>query len=146
MHKFTSLLALAFGLFHGLILLGDAYINYTLAQVLLPFASRSFRPVWVGLGQVALYLLALVGLSFYARPWIGRRAWRLIHFLSFAVFLLALAHGAASGTDTREAWVRSMYWVSGGSLLFLTIYRILIVRGRSKERPGMEHNRAISSI
>lgn len=39
-HQFTSLLGLVFGLFHGLILLGDAYIDYSLAQVLLPFASQ----------------------------------------------------------------------------------------------------------
>lgn len=125
-HQFTSLLALAFAIFHSLILLGDAYINYTLAQVLIPFGSRTFRPVAVGLGQVSLYVLALVGLSFYARPWIGRRAWRIIHFLSFAVFLLVLAHGVGSGTDTGQPLVRALYWGSGGSLLFLTIYRILI--------------------
>src|SRR5688500_5197439 len=56
-HQFTSLLALSFGLFHGLILLGDSYLDYTLAQILVPFGSVSFRPLWVGLGQIALYLL-----------------------------------------------------------------------------------------
>ena len=135
-HQFTSLLALAFGLFHGLILLGDTYINYTLAQVVVPFGSRAFRPIWVGFGQLALYGLALVGLSFYVRPWIGRSAWRTIHFLSFAVFLLGLAHGVGSGTDTGESWARVMYWFSGGSLLFLTIYRVLIVRSSATARVG----------
>lgn len=131
-HQFTSLLGLAFGLFHGLILLGDAYIDYSLTQVLLPFASGGFKPLWVGLGQLALYVLALIDFSFYVRPWIGRGAWRTIHFLSFAVFLLALAHGIGSGTDTQQPLVRAMYWFSGGSLLFVTIYRILITRGTSK--------------
>ncbi|MBV9791374.1 MAG: hypothetical protein JOZ51_24470 [Chloroflexi bacterium] len=131
-HQFTSLLGLAFGLFHGLILLGDAYIDYSLTQVLLPFGSGGFRPLWVGLGQLALYVLALIDFSFYVRPWIGRGAWRMIHFLSFAVFLLALAHGIGSGTDTQQPLVRAMYWFSGGSLLFVTIYRILITRGTSK--------------
>lgn len=145
-HQFTSLLALVFGLFHALILLGDTYINYTLAQVLVPFRSRAFQPLWVGLGQIALYLLAVVGFSFYARPWIGRRAWRIIHFLSFAVFLLALAHGIGSGTDTRVFWIRAMYWLSGGSLLFLTIYRVLIVRGMSRERQSRQPGRVSSSI
>lgn len=133
-HQFTSLLGLALGLFHGLILLGDAYINYSLVQVLLPFGSQGFRPLWVGLGQLALYVLALIDFSFYVRPWIGRGAWRMIHFLSFAVFLLALAHGIGSGTDTQQPLVRAMYWFSGGSLLFVTIYRILITRGTSKAR------------
>lgn len=136
-HQFTSLLGLAFGLFHGLILLGDAYIDYSLAQVLLPFGSQGFRPLWVGLGQVALYVLALIDFSFYVRPWIGRGAWRMIHVLSFAVFLLALAHGVGSGTDTQQPLVRAMYWFSGGSLLFATIYRVLITRGTSKARPNV---------
>jgi predicted ferric reductase len=145
-HQFTSLLALAFGLFHGLILLGDAYIDYTLAQVLVPFGSGTFRPLWVGLGQLALYLLAVVGLSFYVRSWIGRRTWRMIHFLSFAVLLLALAHGIGSGTDTALPWVRAMYWFSGGSLLFLTLYRVLIGIGPAKSKPAAAQDRVGSSI
>jgi len=125
LHRHTSLLGLAFALFHALVLLGDRYIGYTLAQVLTPFASAGYRPQWVGLGQVGLYMLALVALSFYARRAIGQRLWRLIHGLSFAVFLLALVHGLLSGTDSAAAWARALYWLSGGSLLFLTIYRLL---------------------
>ncbi|HEY1017133.1 MAG TPA: hypothetical protein VGE07_30745, partial [Herpetosiphonaceae bacterium] len=136
MHQHASLLGLAFGLFHGLILMGDSYINYSLMQVLVPFRSGAYRPLWVGLGQLALYGLALVGLSFYARPLIGRRAWRLIHFLSFLVFALALFHGVKSGTDTQHAWARAFYWATGGSLIFLTIYRILITATNKRPAPA----------
>ncbi|MBI3362534.1 MAG: ferric reductase-like transmembrane domain-containing protein [Chloroflexi bacterium] len=125
LHQHASLLGLAFALFHGLILMGDKYINYTLRQVLLPFASVDYRPLWVGVGQIGFYLLALVGLSFYARRQMGNRLWRLIHYLSFAVFALALLHGLMSGTDSATTWARSLYWTSGGSLLFLTVYRVL---------------------
>lgn len=128
LHQHTSLLGLAFALFHGLILLGDAYIQATLAQLLIPFAYQGFKPLWVGLGQLALYGLALVGLSFYVKDRIGRTAWRLIHVLSFAVFGLVLAHGIWSGSDSGVLWVRSIYWISGASLLFLTIYRLLVAR------------------
>ena len=125
LHQHASLLGLAFALFHALVLMGDHYINYSLAQVLMPFASTAYRPLWVGLGQIGLYLMVLVGLSFYVRGVTGRRFWRLLHYLSFVVFLLGLAHGVLSGTDTTTAWVRGMYWASGGSLLFLMIYRLL---------------------
>lgn len=128
LHQYASLLGLAFALFHALVLMGDHYINYDLAQVLVPFASVSYRQVWVGLGQVGLYLLALVGLSFYVRKRIGQRSWRLIHFLSFAVFLLALAHGVASGTDGGTIWASGLYWLSAGSLLFMAVYRVLVRR------------------
>jgi predicted ferric reductase len=126
LHQYTSLLGLAFGLFHALILMGDQYINYTLAQILVPFNSVGYKPVWVGLGQVGFYLLAIVSLSFYVRKRIGHRAWRLIHFLSFLSLVLALAHGIMSGTDSTLDWLRGFYFASGASLLFLTLYRVVI--------------------
>lgn len=125
-HQHTSLLGLAFALFHALVLLGDHYMNYSLAQLLVPFASAGYKPLEVGLGQVALYLLAIVGLSFYARRLIGRKLWRAIHFLSFALFVLALLHGIGSGSDGVAPLVRGLYWGSGASLLFLSIYRVLV--------------------
>ena len=128
LHQHTSLLGLAFALFHALVLLGDRYIGYTLAQVLVPFASAGYRPLPVGLGQVGLYLLAVVALSFYVRRITGYWFWRIVHFLSFAIFLLALAHGLWSGTDSAALWARGLYWASGGSILFLTIYRLLAAR------------------
>lgn len=128
LHQHTSLLGLGFALFHALVLLGDRYMNYTVSQLLTPFASQAYRPQWVGLGQVSLYLAAVVALSFFARSTIGHRFWRMIHYLSFVVFLLALAHGLLSGTDSPAVWARGMYLVSGGSVLFLTLYRWLSAR------------------
>ena len=125
LHQYATLLGLAFVLFHALILLGDRYIHYTLGSILLPFASGEYKPFWVGLGQVGFYLMALVAFSFYLRKRITTRVWRLIHYLSFAVFVLALAHGVLSGSDSQSAWIRGGYWVSAGLLLFLLIYRIL---------------------
>jgi predicted ferric reductase len=126
LHQHASLLGLAFALFHALILLGDRYIQATLFQVLVPFQYTGYEPLWVGLGQVGFYGLAIVGLSFYVKDRIGRRAWRLIHFLSFAVFALALLHGFWSGSDSQSDLARVIYWTSGGSVLFLTVYRALI--------------------
>jgi hypothetical protein len=126
LHEHASILGLAFGLFHALILLGDRYASYSLAQILIPFASGGALTGWVGLGQVGLYLMGIVGLSFYVRPLIGRAGWRLIHFLSFATFGLALLHGVMSGSDTGTPWAQAIYWLSGGSLLFLTVYRVLM--------------------
>ncbi|HET7770893.1 MAG TPA: hypothetical protein VFN74_19120, partial [Chloroflexota bacterium] len=124
LHQFASLLGLAFALFHGMILLGDRYIGYTLRDVLVPFASRGYRPVWVGLGQVTFYVSLVVGLSFYVRRRIGHRAWRLLHFASFAAFAGALAHGVFAGTDGASALARFAYWAAGISVVFLTYYRI----------------------
>jgi predicted ferric reductase len=135
LHQFASLLALAFALFHALILMGDKYIDYTLAQVLIPFNSSGYKPVWVGLGQLGFYLLALVGLSFYVRKRLGNRAWRTLHYLSFLTFALALLHGIFTGTDSGILALRVFYWVTGGALLFLLVYRILVTKFAAK-RPA----------
>lgn len=145
LHQYTSLLGLALGCFHGLILVGDGYSNYTLAQLLVPFATTQYRPVWVGLGQAGLYLGAVVGLSFYVRRFIGYRAWRLIHFGSFVFFAMVLFHGLGSGTDSTALWARTLYFGTGLSVLALTVQRIVVARradsltSAPKNRPQINH-------
>jgi predicted ferric reductase len=125
LHEYLSLLGLGFALFHGLILLGDHYSNYSLSRLLVPFAAGQYHPFWVGIGQLGLYAwLILVG-SFYVRKSIGQKTWRLLHFVSFLAYLGALIHGLASGTDTSLGWVNGFYWLTGGSFLFLLTYRII---------------------
>jgi predicted ferric reductase len=124
-HEYTSLLGLAFALFHALVLLGDHYIQFTLAQILMPFATLGYRPLWVGIGQTGFYAWIIVAFSFYVRQGIGQKTWRLIHYLSFAMYLAGLLHGLFSGTDTSADWARWYYWISGGSLLFLFMTRLV---------------------
>jgi hypothetical protein len=64
LHQFSGLLGLAFALLHGGVLLGDQYVGFTPLQLLLPFAAAGYRPLAVGLGQVAFYVGLLVALSF----------------------------------------------------------------------------------
>ncbi|MCW5859028.1 MAG: ferric reductase-like transmembrane domain-containing protein [Caldilineales bacterium] len=124
LHQFSSLLALAFSAFHGLILLGDSYISYTLSQILIPFASSEYHPLATGLGQIAVYLALAASFSFYIRKRIGQRAWRLLHFTTFVAFFLTTLHGALAGTDT--AVLLPLYIAASLSILFLTLYRIFI--------------------
>jgi predicted ferric reductase len=126
LHEYVSLLGLAFAVFHALILIGDRYINYQLVQILMPFGSINYHPVWVGLGQIGLYTWAIISATFYIRKGIGPKAWKLIHYASFFNFLIAIIHGLGSGTDTSIPWVQGVYWFLGGSFLFLTIYRIVL--------------------
>jgi len=126
-HEYVSLLGLAFAIFHALIILGDQYINFTVVQLLTPFSTVAYKPQWVGLGQVGFYAWALIALSFYIRPTIGQKTWRLFHYLTFGLYFLALFHGIFSGTDSSANWAQQYYWFSGASLLFLFFVRILTV-------------------
>lgn len=125
LHEYVSLLGLAFAIFHALILMGDHYINFKLAEILVPFGTVNYHPIWVGLGQIGLYIWAILSASFYVRQFIGPKAWRFIHYASFFTFLTALFHGLASGSDTSLPWAHTVYWSLGGSLIFLVLYRII---------------------
>ncbi len=127
-HKFVSIFGLAMGAFHGLLLLGDKYLSMPLSQILLPFSVAGYRPTWVGFGQISLYLWGLVVLSFYLRKIISGKGWRWVHFISFLTFAGILVHGITSGTDTSTPWMTIIYWITGGSILFLTFYRMLHAR------------------
>jgi predicted ferric reductase len=124
-HEYVSLLGLGFALFHGLILLGDAYSNYSLAQLLIPFAGGQYHPFWVGLGQLGFYAWAILAGSFYVRKGIGQKTWRVLHYVSFLAYVGALVHGIAAGTDSSLGWVQAFYWITGGSFLFLFTYRVI---------------------
>lgn len=125
-HEFVSLLGIGFTLFHALVLLGDKFINYDLTQILIPFTS-SYEPIWVGLGQLGFYVMLFVTLSFYVRKRIGQKFWRVIHYISFINYGIALLHGITSGSDTELNWAQQYYWISGGTLLFLLMYRIVTI-------------------
>jgi predicted ferric reductase len=140
LHEYVSLLGLAFAVFHALILLGDRYINYQLAQILLPFGSINYHPVWVGVGQIAFYVWAIISATFYIRQSIGPKAWKIIHYASFFNFLVALIHGLASGTDSTTAWAQGIYWFLGGSVLFLTVYRICVTLMPPKVKAAAPHS------
>ncbi len=138
-HKFVSLFGLALGGFHGLLLLGDKYLNLPLREVLTPFAVAGYRPTWVGFGQISFYLWGIVILSFYLRKVIGGKGWRLVHFVSFATFFSILIHGILSGSDTGTPWMTTIYWITGGSIVFLTIYRILFARQQRKIKQAKQN-------
>lgn len=129
LHQFLSLLALGFTGLHVLVLLGDQYLPFSLAQVLIPFAAP-YRPLWVGLGVIGFYLALLVSITFYIRRSIGTRTFRLIHYTSYAAYLLATVHGWFAGTDTALGVTRWLYVMSALVVVFLTVYRVLMARVR----------------
>lgn len=116
-------LALSLAALHALLLLGDRFAGFTPTTLVVPFRA-SYRPLWSGLGILALYLLAAVQWSIQLRPRLGYRAWRAIHYASFAVFALALVHGLLSGTDSAAPPLRFMYLFTGASVAALVAWRL----------------------
>ncbi len=103
LHEALSLTTLAMVALHGLALLGDAFLNPGLAGIAIPFVG-AYRPIWTGLGIVAGYGLAGLGLTYYLRNRIGAARWRRAHRLTAAFWLLAIAHTIGAGSDAGQLW------------------------------------------
>lgn len=102
-HEALSLTALAAVALHGLSLLGDAYLNPGVAGIAIPFTGP-YRPPWTGLGIIAGYGLAVLGLTYYLRERIGAARWRRLHRLTAVFWLAAIAHTIGAGSDTAQWW------------------------------------------
>lgn len=122
-HRFLSLLAVAFTLFHVYVLLGDRYIGYSVWELSVPFQSP-YRPIATAAGVAAMYAMLLIVGSFYARKIIGQRTWRMLHFGTFALYALATAHGIYAGTDSGTWWARDIYLGTIAGVLLMTAYRL----------------------
>src|SRR5690242_9065361 len=123
-HEATALAALIMIAAHGLALLGDSYLRPELAGIAIPFVM-SHRPLWTGLGIVAGWLAALLGLTFYVRRWIGPRLWRRLHRWTLAVYVLAVIHTIGAGTDARTAWFLVIVVGTSAPLAVMALARLL---------------------
>jgi len=131
-HRFLSILTLGFVVFHVLIVLPDRYIGFSIVELLVPLASP-YRPEFMALGILALALLLLIIGSFYARRLVGYRTWRMLHYITFALFISAMAHGIGAGTDSGRPWAAYLYAATGLVVFNLALYRAL--RGTSRGLP-----------
>jgi predicted ferric reductase len=132
LHNWLSWLAVGLGSFHAFLLLFDNYYTYSLAHLLIPFIGP-YRPGAVGLGIIGLYLLALTSASFSWRGWLGQKAWRRLHYLTYAAYVLVTIHGLLAGTDSQGLTMRIVYLGSVVLVLFLTNYRLLAAPKQRKE-------------
>lgn len=132
-HESATLVTLGLIVAHGGLLLFDSYLRPGLAGITLPFAL-SYRPLFTGVGIIAGWLAAILGLSFYARKRIGVKTWRFMHRFTIVVYLLALVHVIGSGTDARSPWMMALLTVLTAPIVFAFTYRML--PSSSRRRPA----------
>jgi sulfoxide reductase heme-binding subunit YedZ len=127
LHEALSLTTLAMVALHGFSLLGDAFLNPGLAGIAVPFVGP-YRPLWTGIGIVAGYGLAALGLTYYVRDRIGAARWRRVHRLTAIFWLLAIAHTIGAGNDTTEIWFLA---ASGALVIPASVLLLLRWLGRA---------------
>jgi sulfoxide reductase heme-binding subunit YedZ len=124
LHEATALTALIAIGGHGLALLGDSYLRPGLAGIAIPFVM-SHQPFWTGLGVIAGWLAALLGLSFYVRRRIGPKLWRQLHRWTLAVYALAVVHTLGAGTDAGAPWLLALLIATAAPIAVLAAIRML---------------------
>ena len=104
LHRNITLLVLVFLALHVGTTVVDTYTSIPATAAVIPFAS-SYKAPWLGLGAMAVDLLLAVMVTSLLRGRLGLRAWRGLHWLAYACWPVALAHGLGTGTDRRTLWV-----------------------------------------
>ena len=122
-HEILSLSTIVAIALHGLVLLGDAFLHPSLADLTLPFVS-GYKTVWTTLGIVSGWALALLGLSYYARRYIGARRWRQLHRFTALAWVLGVAHSLGEGTDAGQVWFLAMTGIVAVPAALLLVSRL----------------------
>ncbi len=133
LHEVLSLATLAAIAIHGAALLGDHFLHPTILDISIPFTG-GYRPFWTGLGVAAGWALAVLGLSYYARGWIGQSRWRALHRFTAVFWVLGIAHSLGSGTDAGQPWFLIVLAVSAIPALILLLGKL--ARAASQRSPA----------
>jgi sulfoxide reductase heme-binding subunit YedZ len=118
-HEILSLSTLVAIAVHGLTLIGDKFLHPSLADVTIPFVS-GYKTVWTSLGILSGWALVFLGLSYYARKWIGVQRWRLLHRFTALAWAFGVVHSLGEGTDAGQTWFLVMTGIVAVPALLLT--------------------------
>jgi sulfoxide reductase heme-binding subunit YedZ len=123
LHRNLSLVTLGLLAAHITAAVLDPYAPIRLVDAFLPFAS-SYRPLWLGLGAVALDLLLAIVVTSLLRTRIGLSRWRTIHWATYAAWPVALLHGMGTGTDAGRTWMLALTFACVAAVVIAALYRI----------------------
>jgi len=98
-------------------------LKFTILDVFVPFFS-SYKPIFLSLGIIGFYLLIAVIISSIFTISRFPKAWRLLHYLPFPLFVILFIHGYFIGTDTKLLVIKLIYLITGGVVAFLSLYRL----------------------
>jgi sulfoxide reductase heme-binding subunit YedZ len=104
LHRDVSLLAFAFLVVHVLTTLLNTFTSIGPLEAIVPFVS-GYRSLWLGLGAIAFDLLIAVMLTSLLRKRISYPTFKVVHWLVYASWPVAVLHGMGTGSDTNGAWM-----------------------------------------
>jgi sulfoxide reductase heme-binding subunit YedZ len=123
MHRRISLLAIVFNLVHITSAVLDPFAKLGWWAAIVPLAS-TYRPLPVALGVVSMYVFVALIITGLLRAYMPQGLWRAIHWTSYAMWPLALAHSFLAGSDAGSLWMLAIGGVSLGAVGACLLFRI----------------------
>lgn len=134
-HNWTGYIALAASVLHPLPLLVSAHVPFTLGQVAWPIHAPS-QPTENLIGALGLYLVALVVVTSYFRVALGRKSWKLIHYLSYFAAALFFFHSLLLDPELQG---RPVDWLDGEKVFVEVCLLLVVVASLSRWKYGQRH-------
>ena len=122
-HRNVSLVVVIFLVIHVSTSVLDGFVPIGWLDTVVPFTA-GYRPVWVGLGALAVDCLLAITISSLLRVRIGPQTWRAIHWLAYACWPIAFVHGLGTGTDAPETWMLALDALALGAVFAAVLWRI----------------------
>lgn len=128
----------------ALFVIGSSLRKKTVAwDLLLPNLDHGFYFQSITLGAFALYLLVLALVAGW-RVHRGARGWKPLHMLWGAVFVLALTHSLAIGSESRTGVLGYVFFFIGSSLGLIALTHATIwLRRRRGQESGRARSRSV---
>ena len=123
MHRRISLLAIVFNLVHITTAVLDPFAKLGWSAAIVPLAS-AYRPLPVALGVVSMYLFIALIITGLLRAHMPQGLWRAIHWTSYAMWPLALAHSFLAGSDAGSLWMLAIGGFSLGAVGACLLFRV----------------------
>jgi DMSO/TMAO reductase YedYZ heme-binding membrane subunit len=121
-HNWTAYFLMASVLTHPFILLFSTGSHWRLLDLALPVRSP-VQPIENTVGAVSLYLIAVVILTSYFRLRLGRRRWKLFHYLVYVAGICTFIHGILADPDLKGKPIDPL----DGEKLFVELCFLVVV-------------------
>lgn len=122
-HRFVALAGTLLVALHLGLLFMDPYAKLKVIDFVVPFLG-AYRPIWQGLGTVAVDLLLVIVITSLLRQRLGVKTFRVIHWITYLLWPVAMAHALGNGTDTGHVWFMAFAAVCAAIVAVAVVFRL----------------------
>lgn len=128
LHRNLSLLTVAFLGMHIVTAIVDGYAHIPWLSTIVPFTS-GYERFWIGLGTVAVDLVAAVIVTSLLRGRLAPSVWRAVHWLSYLSYPVVVVHSLGASKDLRSGWLLALTVATVFAVVTAIGYRVVDALG-----------------